>query len=168
MLLTLILLFTVLPMVEIALLIELWDAIGLLPTIAIALGTGVLGVALAQAQGLATLSKIQQQLRARERPTETLLDGAMILLAGVVLITPGVLTDLVGFALLVPPIRALLKPWVVALFKRRMQSRSVGGSTVHVWTSGTDTPRMGSDDPPRGDVIDAEVVEVRTKEDDAK
>lgn len=167
MFLILILLFTIVPMVEIYVLIELLSTIGLPATILIALGTGVLGVSLARQQGLATLGRIQQQLAAKQPPTDALIDGAMILLAGMVLIMPGVMTDLFGFALLVPPIRALLKPLLAAVFKSRVRSTNAGGPTVHVWSS---IPRAEPNDPGtigRGDdVIDAEVIDVRTKDAD--
>ncbi len=163
MFLILLLLFTVLPMVEIYLLIGLWDTIGLPATILIALGTGVLGVSLARQQGLATLVRIQQQLAAKQPPTDALVDGAMILLAGLVLFTPGVLTDVFGFALLIPPVRAILKPLLAAFFRRRMHSTQAGGANVHVWSS---MPREASHDPDDVDVIEAEVIEVRTKDAD--
>ncbi|MEQ8847374.1 FxsA family protein [Botrimarina sp.] len=167
MLLYLILLFTVLPIVEIALLFELGDAIGWLPTLAIALGTGVLGASLAKAQGLATLGKIRQQLSEGHPPGDALLDGALILVAGAVLITPGVLTDLFGFALLVPPVRAVAKRMLRRRFGRGSTRRSADGRTV-VWSY--DSGRLGADpsrpDRPvvEGDIIDAEVIDVHTAE----
>lgn len=157
MLLVLILLFTVLPMVEIWLLGELWKAIGLLPTVLIALGTGVLGVSLAKAQGLATLGKFRKQLAAREPPGDTLLDGFLILLAGLVLFTPGVLTDLFGFALLVPPIRSIAKRLLRQRFRAGVTRRSADGKTI-VWTHGGDRVSHAGDRA-RGPIVDGEIVE---------
>ena len=159
MLLILLLLFCALPFVELMLLVRLWEAIGLLPTLMIALGTGALGATLARQQGLATLARISSGLSQGEPPTDALVDGAMILLAGAVLITPGVLTDAFGFALLVPPVRQALKPLLRLVFRRMMRRAGERGATV-VWHSGQ---------PPaeRGDVIDVEVTEVRSRDPDA-
>lgn len=164
MLLILVLLFTVLPIVEIGLLFRLWEAIGLGPTLLIALGTGVLGASLARYQGLMTLGRISRQLAAGEPPADALVDGAMILVAGAVLITPGVLTDAFGFALLLPPVRAGLKPLLRAAFRRRLQR---GGGSVRVWTHGVD-PRRGPGGRSGGDVLEGEVLEVRTKDADPR
>ncbi|MEO0528975.1 MAG: FxsA family protein [Planctomycetota bacterium] len=156
MLLALVLLFTILPIVEITLLIELGKAIGIGWTLLIALGTGVLGASLAKQQGLATLARISAQLRAREAPTDALVDGAMILFAGAVLITPGILTDAFGFALLLPPVRAVLKPLLRAAFRRAVKRQGTG-ATVHVWSTGS-MPRDMKDH----DIIEGEVIDVQT------
>ncbi len=164
MLLTLVLLFTVLPLAELFLLYKLGQEIGVLPTIAIALGTGVVGASLAKAQGLATLSKLSQQLRSREQPADTLFDGALILIAGVMLITPGVITDVTGFLLLVPPVRSILKPLIAKALRRNFRSQDAGPG-VKVWTFGS---RIGSSvdqaPPPKDRVIEAEVIDVRTRD----
>ncbi|QDT67166.1 phage T7 F exclusion suppressor FxsA [Planctomycetes bacterium MalM25] len=159
MFLILLLLFTLLPIVEIALLVKLGGAIGWPLTLLIALGTGALGAALARQQGLATLSRISRQMAAGEPPTDSLIDGAMILMAGAVLITPGVLTDAFGFALLMPPVRAVLKPLLAAAVKRHVRMSAGQGGNVRVWTTGSPPPGT-----PRGDVVDAEVIEVRTRD----
>lgn len=165
MLLTLLLLFTLLPMAEIYLLVRLWDAIGLGPTILIALGTGALGAALARQQGLATLSRLSRQVSAGEPPTDTLVDGAFILLAGAVLITPGVLTDAFGFALLLPPVRAVIKPLLLAALRKRLRRSVTSRGAVYTW--GVSDPTAGGHEPSQGKVIDAEVLEVRTRDADA-
>lgn len=159
MLLILILLFTVLPLAELYLLVWLGFQIGLLPTIAIALGTGVLGASLARAQGTAVMSKLSQQLRAGERPADTLVDGALVLFAGVLLIMPGVITDVTGFLLLVPPVRSILKPLLAKALRRNVQSHDAGPG-VRVWTYGS---TIGSPPPPKDRVIEAEVIDVRTR-----
>jgi UPF0716 protein FxsA len=158
-LLTLVLLFTVLPLAELYLLVWLGFQIGLLPTIAIALGTGILGASLARAQGVAVMSKLSQQLRAGERPADTLFDGALVLVAGVMLIMPGILTDITGFLLLVPPLRSVLKPLLAKALRRNVQSRDAGPG-VRVWTFGS---TIGQPPPPRDRVIEAEVIDVRTR-----
>jgi UPF0716 protein FxsA len=94
------------PIVEIALFIQVGGWLGLWPTIAIVILTAAIGTVLLRAQGLATLGELQRRLGAGEDPSTTLAHGAMILVAGVLLLTPGFFTDAVGFALLTPPVRA--------------------------------------------------------------
>ncbi len=99
-------LLIVVPIVEIALFIEIGGWIGLWPTIGIVVATAIAGAALLRAQGTAALGELQRRLDRGEDPTGLLAHGALILVAGVVLLTPGFFTDAVGFALLVPPVRA--------------------------------------------------------------
>ena len=98
----LLILFTVVPLIELALLIKLGNLIGLWPTISIVIVTGVLGAALARNQGTRTVVAIRAELAEGRAPTESLLNGLLILVGGVVLLTPGLLTDLLGFSLLIP------------------------------------------------------------------
>ncbi|MEN0111428.1 MAG: FxsA family protein [Planctomycetota bacterium] len=151
----LLLLFVALPTTELWLLAMMGSAIGWPTTLLIALGTGVLGATLARAQGLATLGRITRTIAAGEPPADALMDGAMVLVAGAVLITPGVLTDAFGFSLLLPPVRAALKPLLrVAL--RRAVKRGVARGSVHVWTSHSTSGR-GADP----NVVDGQVVSGR-------
>lgn len=163
MLLVLILLFTVLPVLEISLLIELGQSIGWGWTLLIALGTGVLGASLARQQGLATLARISQQLADRQPPADALVDGAMILIAGAVLITPGILTDAFGFALLLPPVRALLKPLLRAALRRTVRRQGGAGGTVNVWSIGN-PPNASRGPTVDSDVIEGEVIDVQTRD----
>ena len=102
-------LFVLLPLVELALLIQVGQAIGLLWTLVIVVLTGVLGASLARRQGLRAWLAIRAELQQGRMPGNALLDGLLILIGGVVLLTPGILTDLAGFALLVPATRNALK-----------------------------------------------------------
>jgi len=120
MLLRLVLLFTLVPLVELVLLLVLADEIGWQYTLGIVLGTGILGASLAHWQGGRCWRRVHQELAAGRIPGDPLLDGLMILLAGALLITPGVLTDAVGFALLVPPARAVLRRRLKGRFRARM------------------------------------------------
>lgn len=104
----LLLLFITIPFLELYLLLELGRRVGALPTIALTIATGVLGAALARAQGFAALRRIQRDSASGQLPAGALLEGALILVAGVLLLTPGVLTDLTGLLLLFPPARALV------------------------------------------------------------
>ena len=101
----LLLLFVFLPMIELYLLIVLGSRIGPMPTIGLIVLTGIIGATLARQQGLSTLAKIQNELRQGRAPTQELVEGAMILVGGLVLLTPGILTDIFGFAMMVPGIR---------------------------------------------------------------
>jgi UPF0716 protein FxsA len=125
----LLLLFVVVPAVELAILVEVGSRIGTLPTLAIILATGVLGAALARHQGLRTLREIQEQLGRGEIPAGSLVDGMIILLAGALLITPGILTDAVGFLCLVPRVRNAAK----RMLQRRFE-RAVAEQRIHVTT----------------------------------
>ncbi|NOY29824.1 MAG: FxsA family protein [Planctomycetes bacterium] len=103
--LPLFLLFTITPLVELWLLFQLSGMFGFWTTIFVVLATGALGAVLARWQGWRALHRVQTEMRQGMLPTEALGDGALILVAGVLLITPGVLTDVLGLSLLVPPLR---------------------------------------------------------------
>lgn len=100
------LLLVAVPVLEIALFIQVGGWLGTWPTIGIVVLTAAIGTLLLRIQGLATLSELQRRLSAGEDPSATLAHGAMILVAGVLLLTPGFFTDAVGFLLLMPPVRA--------------------------------------------------------------
>ena len=112
MLLKLLLAFTLIPLVEIYLLIKLGQTFGAITSILLVIFTGFLGAYLAKMEGLRTLFRLQETLREGGIPGEELLDALLIALAGLVLITPGFITDLVGFLLLVPFTRMLVKSWL--------------------------------------------------------
>lgn len=109
MLLRLIVLFTVFPLIELFLLIEIGRLIGALNTVLIVVATAILGASLAKREGLVTWSKIRMNLSQGRMPAEELFDGLLILIAGVVLITPGLITDTFGFLLLIRPTRRFFK-----------------------------------------------------------
>lgn len=118
----LIALFIGLPIVELALLLKVHDIMGLGPTILLVLFTGIVGAALVRRQGIAILFKIQHEMAAGNLPAPQMIDGIMVLLAGALLITPGLITDTVGFALLVPRIRELIRGRLRKLLERKMRS----------------------------------------------
>ncbi|MEV8468197.1 FxsA family protein [Fluviibacterium sp. DFM31] len=97
--------FIAIPLIEIGLFIQVGGWLGLWPTLAIVVGTAIAGTALVRSQGLAALGQIQRSFEEMADPTGPLAHGAMILLSGVLLLTPGFFTDAVGFALLVPAVR---------------------------------------------------------------
>lgn len=108
----LILLFTIVPIIELALLIKVGQYIGVGYTVGIVIGTGVAGAYLAKLQGLITLRRIQQDINQGRMPADKLFDGVLILCSGILLITPGFITDLIGFMGLIPFTRNLFKQWL--------------------------------------------------------
>lgn len=128
----LVLVFTLIPIAEIYLLVKAGQAIGAWPTVAVVLGTGMAGAWLARQQGLSTLERIRVGLSQGVPPTGELADAALILVAGVLLITPGFITDCTGLALLAPPIRAAVKAWVLGLVQQGMAT-----GRIHVVHAGS-------------------------------
>ncbi len=112
MLLGLFVLFTLVPLVELYLLIRLGTYVGAVDTIAIVIGTGIAGGLLAKSQGLAVLDRIRAELNQGRLPAESLFDGLLILMAGAMLVTPGLLTDGLGLLLLIPWSRQAIKSWL--------------------------------------------------------
>ena len=108
----LVLLFTIVPAVELAILIRVGTFIGVGNTLFLIVFTGVVGAALARYQGLLVLMRIQESLNKGAMPNEELMDGLMILVGGIVLLTPGFITDAMGLFLLLPWTRALIKLFV--------------------------------------------------------
>jgi len=113
--------FLVVPIVEIVLFYYVGSAIGIGPTIAIVIVTAFVGSWLVSHQGSQTWVRIQAEIVAGNSPTTQLVHGAMILVAGALLLTPGFMTDTVGLALMIPAVREALRGW----FVRRLQSRWV-------------------------------------------
>jgi UPF0716 protein FxsA len=119
MFLRLLLLFTVVPLVELFLLVKLGTVIGIGPTVLIVICTGVLGAWLARWQGLGVLRRISDDLAAGRLPADALIDGLLIFVAGAVLLTPGLITDAFGFFLLIPPGRAVVRRTIAAWLEQR-------------------------------------------------
>lgn len=97
--------FVAVPIIEIALFINLGTKLGVFPTLAIVLITAALGTYLVKSQAISTFETIKSELKNLQNPTQTVAHAAMILFAGVLLVTPGFFTDLIGFMLLVPWLR---------------------------------------------------------------
>ena len=110
--LKLLLAFTIIPIIEIYLLIEIGSIFGALTAITLVILTGFLGAFMARMQGLQTLFRIQESLREGRMPSGELLDALLIVIAGVVLLTPGFLTDSAGFLLLIPTTRNSIISWL--------------------------------------------------------
>jgi len=149
MLLRLFLAFTVIPILELALLVRVGGWLGLVPTIAIVLSTGIIGAWLARREGLRALRAIQAEAASGRVPADELIHGLLILVAGIVLITPGVLTDLAGLLLLVRPVRGGLVRRLKGAFAGRIQLVPIQPFDV------AEPPeRPGEEVPQRGRIID--------------
>ena len=118
-------LFILVPIIEIYVLLSVGHLIGLFPTILLVLATGVAGAQLARSQGLQLVKKIQQELATGRMPTEELIDGAMVLAGGLLLLTPGFCTDLTGFLLLAPFSREPLKSMLRKLLKKMVENGEI-------------------------------------------
>lgn len=149
--------FLLVPIIEIALFIQVGGLIGLWPTLAIVVLTAVLGTVLVRTQGRMALGQLQKSFAELDDPTEPLAHGAMILLSGALLLTPGFFTDAIGFALLIPAVR-------LAVF-RYLRSKV----TVASFQMGSGTQFHTDNNPfTQDDVIDGEFTEVRPRRDPAK
>ncbi|MED6340019.1 MAG: FxsA family protein [SAR324 cluster bacterium] len=114
--------FTTIPLVEIYLLIHIGSVFGVFTSIALVFFTGLLGAYLARIQGIKTLFKIQESIKEGRMPSGELLEALLIVAAGIVLLTPGFLTDTIGFLLLLPNIREIVKSWVQTKIKNQYMS----------------------------------------------
>lgn len=119
------LLFIIVPVVELMLLIELGQVVGLFPTLALVVFTGVTGAWLARAEGVRVFFQFQQELESGRLPGQAMLDGISVLIGGALLLTPGVLTDVVGFSLLFLPTRRWMQRRVRARLERGIRDGSI-------------------------------------------
>jgi len=139
--------FIAVPLIEIALFIQVGGFIGLWPTLLIVLATAIAGTYLVRSQGRMALSQLQRSFGELRDPTEPLVNGAMILFSGALLLTPGFFTDFVGFCLLVPAVRT----YVFKAVQARIKVQSFG-------TPGRGHPQSPHDG--RDDIIDGEYIEL--------
>jgi UPF0716 protein FxsA len=110
----LLIIFILIPIIEIGLFIQVGSFIGMWKTIAIVIITAIIGTALLRRQGISTMTRLQSSLQTGENPVDPIAHGALILVSGVLLLTPGFFTDGIGFTLLIPQIRAALIKWGAA------------------------------------------------------
>ena len=112
MFLKLFLAFTLIPFFEIYLLIKIGYYLGAFNTVLVVIVTGLLGAYLAKLQGIKTMTRVRESLNRGELPAEQMLDAVLIFVAGIVLLTPGFITDLAGIAILIPNTRFWFKRWL--------------------------------------------------------
>lgn len=146
--------FILIPLVELYLLLQLAHATSVGTTLMIVIVTGIIGSYLAKREGIKTLSRFQDAVRQGRMPSKEIQDGVMIIIAGALLLTPGIFTDAFGFTLLIPIGRDFIR--------RVFLSRFIGRFNVHVVT-GTQTPTSSepysaSNDRFRGRTVEGKVV----------
>lgn len=155
MLLRLLVLFLVVPFVELALLLFIADRTSWLFTLGLVIVTGVAGSLLARSQGFRTIRRIQSEVAEGRMPADALLDTLLIFVAGALLLTPGVLTDAFGILLLLPPTRGFFRRRMVAWVKRRFRVDAfTDGAGAAAWTATFD-----SSSPGRSAVLDSRVID---------
>jgi UPF0716 protein FxsA len=136
----LVVIFVAVPIIELFVILQVGQAIGVLPTIGLLVVDSVLGSVLMRSQGRASWSRFNAALAARRVPAREVVDGVLIVFGGALLLTPGFVTDLLGLSLLLPPTRALLRGAIVRRVLPRMLVTTVGGAT-----GGRRRPRPGRD-----------------------
>ena len=151
---------------ELWILVKLGSTLGILPTIALVLGAGIVGAWIAKWQGLQAILRVQNDLQQGVIPTRNLGDGVLILVAGMLLLLPGVVSDILGIALLIPPIRHL------AMFSiRSWLNNRVHLQTTSRWQAGPGKiPGDGEPHDPSthnpSTIVDAHVIDTHIVEDD--
>lgn len=118
----LVLLFTVIPAIEIFLLFQIGAMIGGINTLLVVISTGIIGASLAKSQGIQILSKIQENTSRGELPADQIIQGLMVFAGGLLLLTPGFATDFFGLSLVMPGTRHLLMIWVKKAIQKAMAS----------------------------------------------
>lgn len=127
----LLLLFAIIPLLELWLLIELTKLTSIWWTIALVMTTGMLGMTLVRWQGLQALRQIQQATSTGQSPSRAIVSGVLVLVAGALLLTPGILTDTAGFLLCIPFVRNAVAGWL----QKRMVMKVVNGVKGSTWVS---------------------------------
>ncbi|HBW16590.1 MAG TPA: exlusion protein FxsA [Desulfovibrio sp.] len=152
------LLFALVPFLELYLLVQVGTVIGAAPTILLVILTAVVGAWLARTQGLGVMARVQNDLARGIMPGQALIDGFCILLAGLLLLTPGFLTDVVGLLLLLPPFRALLASRLQRHFAVRYASSGTTAEGGHFIVYGSSGP-AAHEEPRHAVVIDTQPID---------
>ena len=147
----LLVLFVAVPVLELYVIVQTAQSFGVLETVAALILIGMAGAWLCRREGFSTLGKIQARLNEGRIPTRELQDGALILLAGALLLTPGFLGDIVGILLLLPPTRAIARTFLARVLRGRIKIATVGGRNVGFgYGSVVDADSRDHDDDPPG------------------
>src|SRR5215210_384683 len=139
--LVLFIVFIVVPIAELYVLIQIGQAIGVLPTIALLILDSVLGAMLMRAQGRAAWMRFNRALAEGRVPGREVMDGALVIFGGALLLTPGFLSDLLGLFLLLPPTRAIVRGVLLARFGSRILATAAGGAQSRVFGFGARPPQ---------------------------
>ena len=123
-----IVLFVTVPIVELSLLLVIGRRIGVALTIGVVMITGIIGAVLVKRQGMLVLSKIKNQFDEGRLPTDSLLEGLLILMGGIFLITPGIMTDAVGFLLIIPQSRVVILDYVKKFLRYKLREKGIYSS----------------------------------------
>lgn len=154
-------LFVVIPLVELAIIIQVGQLLGVPATILTLLAISLIGAALVKREGLRAVLRFREATAAGRLPTTEVIDGALLLFAGALLLTPGYFTDAVGFLLLLPPSRAVVNRALRSRARLFVGLGPAGGDGSRRGPRGG-TGRAGVDD----DVVDVDVVDVQRNRDD--
>jgi UPF0716 protein FxsA len=153
----------IVPIVEIYILVQVGQEIGALPTIGLLILDSVLGAWLMRREGRRAWAALQQSLHEGRMPTKELIDGALVLIGGTLLLTPGLASDVIGFLFVLPFTRPLVRRFVVAFAMKRAASTTVAGPGIRLYqwggTRGPGKPSTpGGPQAPGGRVVSGEVV----------
>lgn len=140
------LLFTVVPAIDLYLLIKIGGYIGAGPALALAVGVGLVGAWLARREGVRVLREWQAAVVRGEMPREGVTSSLLVLVGGVMLIAPGFITDIIGLLLLIPPTRRIVADWLAAYARKQLEAHTVQMVT-------------GAAERPRSNVIDVDARE---------
>lgn len=149
--------FIVVPIVEMVILIEVGGIIGALPTVGLVVLTATLGIWLLRLEGMATLARVQTRLDRGELPETELLEGIMLIVGGALLLTPGFVTDAIGFACILPGLRRPIARWIIrrgVLQAVTIINRRAGGGPFD--PGGPTDPRGRGDDIIEGDFTETD------------
>lgn len=168
--LLLVVLFVAVPIAELYVILQIGSLLGVLPTIALLIFDSVLGAVLLRSQGLAAWRRFTQALAAGRMPGREVIDGALVIFGGALLLTPGFLTDALGLALLIPPTRALLRIVLVRRFAGRIVTQATAGATGpmgRAFGSQTDPTRRPQEADERADdVVEGTASDIRPRRDE--
>ena len=119
------LIFAVVPLIELGILIEIGSYIGVLNTITLVILTAVVGAYMVRQEGLGVLYRIQKNMNEGQFPADELINGAMILVAGALLLTPGVFTDIIGFLMVFPASRNFIRKFITKYLEKKISPRDI-------------------------------------------
>jgi len=118
-------LFTLIPVIELALLIEIGSKIGILNTVVIVILTAIIGAYMVRREGTGVMYRLQKNMQEGVFPGEEMINGAMILVAGALLLTPGFFTDVMGFLMVIPVSRSYISNWIKKYIEKKMSNNEI-------------------------------------------